>query len=157
MEKERLKEYIEKGFSQRRIAAELGVSQGTVKHYLTKYGLKTFYALGKHFCACGETNPDKFYGHKKKMCGECHNKHVQKKGTEKRNFAIKLLGGKCTSCGFKLWSCSLDIHHLKPEQKDPEFAHMRGWKIERIRKELEGCVLLCKNCHAAVHAGLLKL
>jgi predicted HNH restriction endonuclease len=34
---------------------------------------------------------------------------------------------------------------------------MRGWSWEHITKELEKCVLLCKNCHAAVHAGLLKI
>jgi predicted HNH restriction endonuclease len=33
---------------------------------------------------------------------------------------------------------------------------MRGWSWESILIELKKCILLCKNCHAAYHAGLLK-
>lgn len=30
---------------------------------------------------------------------------------------------------------------------------MRLWTIDKLKKELENCVLLCKNCHSAYHAG----
>jgi hypothetical protein len=49
---------------------------------------------------------------------------------------------------------ALDIHHVDPKKKDPDFKRMRGWAWDRIKNELDKCMLLCKNCHAAHHAGL---
>ncbi len=101
---------------------------------------------------CGETDSSKFYGHKKTVCGKCHNEYTKNKGHENRKFALELLGGKCKACGFDKYPCSLDIHHLDPEQKDINFGSMRGWSKERIEKELDKCILLCKNCHSAYHS-----
>jgi hypothetical protein len=47
----------------------------------------------------------------------------------------------------------MEFHHPDPSKK--EFAISvdgiyRTW--EKIRKELESCVMLCANCHAEVHA-----
>ncbi len=106
---------------------------------------------------CGETNPDKFYGHKRTWCGACHNIYTSNQGRSKRERIIEYLGGCCSDCGYKKYTCSLDVHHFDPSKKDPSFASARGWSWERIEKELQGCCLLCKNCHAAVHAGLLQL
>lgn len=106
---------------------------------------------------CGEDDPQKFYGHKKTICGQCHNEYTMKLGKQKRQYAVDKLGGKCVSCGFNKWIVSLDIHHLEPSIKDSKFAQMRGWSLERIDKEIKNCVLLCRNCHAALHAGFLNL
>ncbi len=105
-------------------------------------------------CKCGETDPSKFYGHKKTVCGKCHNAYTLEAGKRKRDYALNKLGGKCSNCGFDKWSSSLDIHHTDPSIKDSKFGSFRGWSLERIDKELVSCVLLCKNCHSAFHAGL---
>lgn len=91
------------------------------------------------------------------MCGKCHNEYTMKLGREKRQYAVAKLGGKCIHCGFDKWLSSLDIHHLNPEVKDSKFAQMRGWSLTRIDKEIEKCVLLCRNCHAAYHNGYITL
>lgn len=77
-------------------------------------------------CACGETNPDKFYGHKRSTCGACHNKYNQDLGKEKKDNARYLLGDKCKKCGFDKYKSSLDMHHLDPSLKDPSFKSMRS-------------------------------
>ncbi|QHR74940.1 hypothetical protein YP6_00168 [Escherichia phage YP-6] len=111
-----------------------------------------------HKCSrCGEEDPCKFYGHKKTICGKCHNEYTMNLGRQKRQYAVDKLGGKCINCGFDKWIVSLDIHHLDPKIKDSKFAQMRGWSLQRIDNEIKNCVLLCRNCHAAVHAGLLEL
>ncbi|NBV11481.1 MAG: hypothetical protein EBS04_08525 [Chitinophagia bacterium] len=102
---------------------------------------------------CGESDKENFYGHKKNICGKCHNKYVIEKGRDKKDFARNLLGGKCSACGFHKYKESLDIHHLNPKTKDHNFSSMRGWSIERITSELKNCILLCKNCHTAYHCG----
>lgn len=104
-------------------------------------------------CSCGETDPARFYGHKRKICGACHNEYTIAKGKEKRAYAIGKLGGRCINCHFSQWPCSLDIHHTDPTVKDSTFASMRGWSLARIDREIVNCVLLCRNCHAALHAG----
>ena len=87
------------------------------------------------------------------MCKSCTNLYRGNIARERRLYAINKLGGKCKSCGFNEYSCSLDIHHTDPNIKDENFDQLRSWTIERIDKEIESCVLLCKNCHSAFHSG----
>lgn len=51
----------------------------------------------------------------------------------------------------------LDFHHLKPENKYKQVALMLNYKLEKISKEVNKCVVLCRNCHAKCHLGLVKL
>lgn len=102
---------------------------------------------------CGETDESKFYGHKKKVCGKCHNQYTKERYREKRDKVLEYMGGKCVSCGFDKFKSSLDIHHISPKEKDINFSSYRGWSWDRIKEEVDKCVLLCKNCHSAYHAG----
>lgn len=70
---------------------------------------------------------------------------------------IKYLGGSCIKCGFNEFDAALDVHHVDPIEKDPSSRSMRGWSKKRIIEELSKCVLLCKNCHAGVHAEKIFL
>lgn len=164
MTEEKLKSLISAGLSTRDMAKIFGVCQATVRHYLKKYKLKTtqksFAQVGKiayKCCVCGSTDPSGFYGHKKQICGKCHNQYCIDSGRSKRRKAIEYLGGRCIVCGFDKYDCSLAFHHLDPSMKDANFSSMRGWGWERILKEIQGCVLLCHNCHAAYHAGFIDL
>lgn len=51
----------------------------------------------------------------------------------------------------------LDFHHLYPEIKYKQIALMLNYKLERIAQEVNKCVVLCRNCHAKCHLGLVKL
>ena len=114
--------------------------------------------LGMEYrCKCGETDPTKFYPKRKYLCARCHVLQCTELGRRTRDKALELLGGRCVLCGFKKYLSSLDIHHLDPSKKDPAFRWMRSWSWERLKRELVGCVLLCKNCHAALHNGLVKI
>lgn len=162
MEKDTLFKLLDSGKSINSIATEVGCSVNKVAYWVRKHGLHSKcekFSVQKYRCKCGETNPRKFYGHKKKICAKCHSKATLQLAKEKREKAIKFLGSKCVApdCGFNRWTCSLDIHHLDPNKKDPNFKTMRHWSWERIEKEIAHCVLLCRNCHTAYHNGELKL
>jgi hypothetical protein len=167
MERSVLEPLVEQGLGLRPIAKLLGTSPTTIRYWVRKHGLalkqKPFgpsYIAPKSVCKCcqcGETDPARFYGHKRKICGACQNAYNIRQGQEKRLRAVKELGGKCSACGFDQYFCSLDLHHLDSTTKDPNFRTMRGWSWKRILVELKKCTLLCKNCHAAVHNGLLKV
>jgi len=67
--------------------------------------------------------------------------------------AVELLGGKCFTCGYSKCVASLDFHHLDPSKKDFQIGGKTiSW--ERIKAEIQKCVLLCSNCHREVHAGV---
>jgi hypothetical protein len=160
MDRETLEQLIEQGHSLRTLARETGKSQGSVRYWLRTYGLVTQrspFERAQRRCKCGETDPAKFYGHKTTVCAKCHSKQTLESGRDKKQRARDLLGGKCCYCGYDTFQVALDIHHLDPEKKDPDFHGMRSWSWKRIVKELEGCCLLCRNCHAALHAGLITL
>jgi len=69
--------------------------------------------------------------------------------------AIKYKGGCCQICGYDKCVRALSFHHLDVNHKDFGISAVsRSWST--IQAELDKCVLLCLNCHAEVHAGLLK-
>ena len=166
MNKSDLETLINQSFTLKQIAKNLQSSQSNVRYWIKKYGLKLKRgAKGKKpkdfvtdkKCACGETDPNKFYGNKTKICAKCHNKYNLLKGHENRLYMLDKLGGRCINCGFDKYKSSLDIHHLDPTQKDVGFKTVRYWSRNRIDKELEKCVILCRNCHNAHHNGELEL
>ena len=51
-------------------------------------------------------------------------------------------------------SSQLDFHHLDPTAKVLPVSKMESCSYDRIVTEINKCVVLCKNCHVLVHAGL---
>jgi len=48
----------------------------------------------------------------------------------------------------------MDFHHTNSKEKDFKISGISvSW--ERIKKELDKCVLVCKNCHGEIEAGLI--
>lgn len=155
MDKQYLQDLIKQGASSHRIADEAGTSQTNVMYWLKKHGLALTYTRNSdyHCRYCGETDPIKFYSYRKKVCGKCDNIRVKAKGRDNRQKVIEYLGGKCVKCGYNTYHCALDVHHLDPITKDPSFTNMRYWSWERTVEEIKNCILVCKNCHAAIHNG----
>lgn len=62
---------------------------------------------------------------------------------------------KCCKCG-EAETCCLDLHHLDPTQKDVAVATVtRSWTWNKLQTEIQKCIVVCRNCHAKIHAGLL--
>ena len=94
------------------------------------------------------------------VCANCHRmRHVLEAVVSEHRIvelrremklrAIALFGGRCGACGYGFAPAAMEFHHPDPSRK--EFAISvdgiyRPW--EKIRKELESCVMLCANCHA---------
>jgi hypothetical protein len=64
---------------------------------------------------------------------------------------------RCKICG-EICRVCLDFHHIDPLQKDIAVSQMieNGYSKLRIEKEISKCVVLCRNCHAKFHAGLVQ-
>lgn len=63
-------------------------------------------------------------------------------------------GGKCRLCGYSRYSGALAFHHRDPSKKD---FHVSQTGIHKARQEAKKCILLCKNCHDEVHAGMVSI
>lgn len=58
----------------------------------------------------------------------------------------------CRECGESHPAC-LDFHHSDPSSKEFSVAAFarRGFGIDRVKKEMEKCIVLCSNCHRKLH------
>lgn len=70
--------------------------------------------------------------------------------------AIQYKGGGCQVCGYNRCVRALTFHHLLPAQKDFNVSgSTRAWRV--VKAELDKCILLCSNCHAEAHDGMLDV
>lgn len=176
MKKEGLKENIlklrEKGYSYNKIVEELNCAKSTVSYHCSKNEIK-------HYKFDGFEKIQKLYdeiGNYKKVAEELNlsksfvRKHIKIKKIKKdplerkkdvsnnvmnwrKRVKIKLVeykGGKCLNCEYNKSIRSLTFHHLNPEEKDFGISG-KSYSFERMKKEVDKCILLCANCHNEVH------
>ncbi len=80
---------------------------------------------------------------------------VRKRRKDIRRKALEYKGSRCEHCGYDRCMEALEFHHLASARKDfgiSSKGYTRSW--EKIREELDKCVLLCANCHREVHSSL---
>lgn len=66
---------------------------------------------------------------------------------------------KCRFCNESYFKC-LDFHHLDPKTKifcisKAASSGHKGWGT--ILKEIDKCIVVCKNCHTKIHDGVLNI
>jgi predicted HNH restriction endonuclease len=71
--------------------------------------------------------------------------------------AIDQFGAKCLICGYDKCYQGLTFHHIDPLTKMFGISDGRTRRWEVILKEIMKCILVCHNCHAEIHAGLVKV
>ncbi|MEN9390090.1 MAG: hypothetical protein RLZZ283_190 [Candidatus Parcubacteria bacterium] len=72
--------------------------------------------------------------------------------------AVDHAGGKCQVCGYSRSIRALTFHHRDPSKKDfglSDRGLTRSWA--KTLAEIDKCILLCANCHAEVHDGLVSV
>ena len=69
---------------------------------------------------------------------------------------IEYKGGECELCGYKKCNRSLQFHHLNPNEKDFTISG-KSLSFEKLKEEVDKCILVCSNCHSEVHDGLVKI
>lgn len=74
-----------------------------------------------------------------------------------KQLSIEYKGGRCCFCGYSKCQNALEFHHINPQEKEFGIAakgYTRSW--EKVKEELEKCLLVCVNCHREAEAGLIK-
>jgi len=83
-------------------------------------------------------------------------KAVAKRRRKIKLMAIEYKGGKCQVCGYNKYPGALDLHHINGNKSFGigEKGYTRSW--EKVREELDKCILVCANCHREIEAGIMQ-
>lgn len=100
-----------------------------------------------------------FYQHSSRKggsssCKKCFNEYCVKRWTNIKIKALDYKGNKCEDCIASYPEepyVIFDFHHLIKEEKDVSWNKLRLRSWEKIKNELDKCVLLCSNCHRKRH------
>lgn len=159
MNKQEIIQQIELGLSTWKLAEHFNTTQTNMRYWLKKFDLKTNRksdTLNNHkVCpSCKETKPkSEFYKYKKtsSFCKKCISENNIKKKNKSKQQAVDYKGGKCSKCGYNKCLAALEFHHLDPKTKDKNWNSFRFKFSDKMKTELDKCVLLCSNCHREEH------
>jgi len=176
LSREELTPLVDEGKSIAEIAEALGRSKATVRHWLTRYGLKTHGTLGRRvrveaanareaglevtMLECKHHGETAFILDRRGYyrCKRCRAASVSRRRRRVKELLVAEAGGACCVCGYRRNARALHFHHMDPLLKRMEInARGAAVAIGRLREEARKCVLLCANCHAEVEAGLFSL
>ena len=59
-------------------------------------------------------------------------------------------GLKCSNCS-ENHPATIDFHHRSGKEFEISYMVANGYSIDKIKKELKKCVVLCSNCHRKLH------
>ena len=83
-----------------------------------------------------------------------HVKNFRKRTKEK---SVEYKGGKCKICNYDRCVSALEFHHLEPSKKDFTLSQSMNIAWDKIKEELDKCILVCANCHREIHEGIIKI
>jgi len=174
LDREELAMYLRAGFNTRDIAEATDRSVTTVRHWLRRYGLQTYRSelrassnaaraqdlhrptlrCDKHgLTVFGQRRDDPAY-----RCLRCRSEAVTRRRRRVKARLVEDAGGRCARCGYDRYLGALQFHHVDPGEKRFAIASTgMSLSLERARREVSKCVLLCANCHAEVEGGLISM
>lgn len=100
---------------------------------------------------CGIEGEKYFYKTQKWYCKSCWNKRTAQTQKDKVKQIKTDYGGKCVKCGYNKCLDALEFHHIDPTEKEFHLGDKRGFSIDKLKKELDKCILVCRNCHTEIH------
>ena len=92
-------------------------------------------------------------GHTTTKCNSCL-VNLQRFGFKQK--CVEYKGNKCELCGYSKCLRALSFHHKDKTKKDFGISGKHCMKWDKIKTELDKCILLCSNCHMEEHERLEK-
>lgn len=85
-------------------------------------------------------------------CKKCNVEAVIKRRRKIKQMALDYKGNCCCKCGYNKSHRALEFHHIDAKSKSFTISskgHTYSWN--KVKEELDKCILLCANCHAEIH------
>jgi len=157
------------------IKEELGCSKATISYHCRRsgYGVnkllsdKDVVKLNEYYKGhSGEETMKRFNISKSTLTKYADNKRVKYTDEERKEInynrvrdyrqklkerSITYKGGECEECGYKKCNGALEFHHLDPNEKDFGVGQYSTLSWDKIKKELDKCIMVCANCHREIH------
>lgn len=176
--KEKILELRNSGKKYDEIQAELKCSKGTISYHCKKNGLggndrrdtltvdeisslNVFYKIHTIEECMVEFNISKstVVKHTKNKSVKLTDDEIKKRNYNKvkvhrqkiKEKAVEYKGGKCSNCGYNKCIWAFEFHHLDPSEKDFGISKYSTLSWNRIKVELDKCIMLCANCHRELH------
>jgi transposase len=177
--REKILRLRDEGKSYRYIVEKLGCSKASVSYHCKRFGKNNIGLRRTNLAEFEVEQMNEYYkthtieetSKKFNVCLTTVKKYVDNKRIEltedekrKRNYcrvkshrqknkqkAVEYKGGKCQVCGYNKSYWSLDFHHTTPGEKDFTIGNHAVLSWEKIKKELDKCIMVCKNCHGEIH------
>lgn len=86
-------------------------------------------------------------------CSKCASEATAKRRKKLKLKAVEYKGSCCSICNYDKCIDALEFHHLDPSKKDfgiSKHGYTRSW--EKVKNELDKCILVCSNCHKEIHS-----
>lgn len=125
-------------------------------------GCKNMTSSTEHICPkCNKKFFMKKNATTRKFCYDCM-PETGHSGAQYRKFykqwGVEYKGNKCQCCGYNNCLDALEFHHLNPNEKDFNILDRNlTYDWEKIKNELDKCILVCANCHREIHAGIKQI
>ena len=84
-------------------------------------------------------------------CKKCMNESQVARIRDRKAEAVKLMGDKCSLCGYDRNYSALTFHHIDPNTKEFNWDKLQYKSWKEIINELSKCALVCTNCHREIH------
>ena len=85
-------------------------------------------------------------------CKKGSSDSVKKRRKLVKKQLVEYKGGKCEYCGYDKCISALEFHHINPSEKDFGIGQYGSSKsFEKMKQEVDKCILLCCNCHRELH------
>lgn len=165
--KEELESLLKQGLSGCKIAKQFNCSPPTIRDKMKKWGLKSSHVsimdrkcyrtdTHKQCPKCLEIKEIKHFERRpnkniQSYCKKCSADNSYSLMKRNKILLVKEFGGCCCKCGYNKNTSALEFHHMEPEHKDFHFGKARTTNIDKIRTELDKCILVCANCHREIH------
>lgn len=175
MKKELLEQMVNDNKSFNTIAKETGKSLSTIRYWCKKHNIKSKFKTFSEepfnppkeygdFRYCPRCKKDchfeEFYSrrgkpHSSVYCKKCTSDQSLERMRNLKEQMVNYKGGECNRCGYKKYIGALEFHHLDPNEKDFNISHLRYYSFgDKIKNELDKCILVCANCHREIHHEL---
>ena len=69
---------------------------------------------------------------------------------------VEYKGGKCQLCDYNKSLNALHFHHLNSNEKDFSISG-KSLSFDKLKSEVDKCILVCSNCHSEIHEGITKI
>ena len=86
-----------------------------------------------------------------------YEKQVERAITRKIEL-VEYKGCQCQICGYDKNLSALEFHHIEPLKKEfgLDSRHLSNSSIDKLKSEVDKCMLLCANCHREIHHPKLE-